>query len=157
MNKIIVSLLLFLAFANGNAQIVKPVKWSSKVEKISDTEFNLVMQGKIDADWHLYSQYSGGFGDEHGYCSENHQGKAITHFRRGVEIDGRSRNLSCWGGVAEPQSTKARGSVKIPAFLVRRRQTETSPEWGEREAEKTARSCCHFGSKSNGFLLVLIL
>ena len=58
MNKIIFSLLLFLAFANSNAQIVKPVKWSSKVEKISDTEFNLVMEGKIDADWHLYSQYT---------------------------------------------------------------------------------------------------
>ena len=58
MNKIIITLLLFLAFTNGNAQIVKPVKWSSKVEKISDTEFNLVMQGKIDEGWHLYSQYT---------------------------------------------------------------------------------------------------
>lgn len=58
MNKIVLSLLLFLAFANSNAQIVKPVKWTSKVEKISDSEFNLVMQGKIDADWHLYSQYT---------------------------------------------------------------------------------------------------
>lgn len=58
MNKIVLSLLFFLAFANSNAQIVKPVKWTSKVEKISDTEFNLVMQGKIDADWHLYSQYT---------------------------------------------------------------------------------------------------
>lgn len=58
MNKILFSLLLFFAFTSGNAQIVKPVKWSSKVEKISDTEFNLVMEGKIEADWHLYSQYT---------------------------------------------------------------------------------------------------
>lgn len=58
MNKLLLTLLLFLAFANINAQIVKPVKWTSKVEKISDTEFNLVMEGKIDDEWHLYSQYT---------------------------------------------------------------------------------------------------
>jgi thiol:disulfide interchange protein len=58
MNKLLATLLLFLAFANGNAQIVKPVKWISKTEKISDTEFNLVMQGKIDDEWHVYSQFT---------------------------------------------------------------------------------------------------
>ena len=58
MNKIVLTLLLFLAFANGNSQIVKPVKWTSKVEKISDTEFNLVMEGKIDDEWHVYSQFT---------------------------------------------------------------------------------------------------
>ncbi|MCF6133398.1 protein-disulfide reductase DsbD family protein [Flavobacterium wongokense] len=58
MNKIVLSLLLFLAFANGNAQIVKPVKWTSKVEKISDTEYNLIMDGKIDDEWHMYSQFT---------------------------------------------------------------------------------------------------
>lgn len=58
MNRIIFSLLLFLAFANNNAQIVKPVKWKTKVEKLSDTEFNLVMNGTIDEGWHLYSQYT---------------------------------------------------------------------------------------------------
>ena len=58
MKKILFFLLSFLAFANCNAQIVKPVKWTSKVEKISATEFNLVMQGKIEADWHVYSQFT---------------------------------------------------------------------------------------------------
>ena len=58
MKKALFFLLSFLAFANSNAQIVKPVKWTSKVEKVSDTEFNLVMEGKIDADWHVYSQYT---------------------------------------------------------------------------------------------------
>jgi thiol:disulfide interchange protein len=58
MNKIVLTLLTFLAFANINAQIVKPVKWTSKVEKISDTEFSLVMEGKIDDDWHVYSQFT---------------------------------------------------------------------------------------------------
>ena len=58
MKRILFSLVLFLAFNSINAQILKPVKWSSKVEKISDTEFNLIMEGKIDADWHLYSQFT---------------------------------------------------------------------------------------------------
>ncbi|HNP33395.1 MAG TPA: cytochrome c biogenesis protein CcdA [Flavobacterium sp.] len=58
MNKILLSLLFFWAFANGNAQILKPVKWSTKVEKVSDTEFNLVMNGSIDEGWHLYSQFT---------------------------------------------------------------------------------------------------
>jgi len=58
MKKVLFFLLIFLAFAYGNAQIVKPVKWTSKVEKLSETEFNLVMQGKIDDEWHVYSQFT---------------------------------------------------------------------------------------------------
>jgi thiol:disulfide interchange protein DsbD len=58
MKKALFFLLIFLALANGNAQIVKPVKWTSKVEKLSETEFNLVMQGKIDDEWHVYSQFT---------------------------------------------------------------------------------------------------
>lgn len=40
------------------AQIINPVKWSAKVEKITDTEYNLVMNGIIDSGWHLYSQFT---------------------------------------------------------------------------------------------------
>jgi thiol:disulfide interchange protein DsbD len=58
MKKVLFFLLIFLAFAYGNAQIVKPVKWTSKVEKLSGTEYNLVMQGKIDDEWHVYSQFT---------------------------------------------------------------------------------------------------
>ena len=58
MKKVLFFLLIFLALANGNAQIVKPVKWTSKVEKLSDSEFNLVMEGKIDDEWHVYSQFT---------------------------------------------------------------------------------------------------
>ena len=58
MKRILLSILLLLAFANVNSQIIKPVKWSSKVEKISDAEFNLVMNGKIDEGWHVYSQFT---------------------------------------------------------------------------------------------------
>jgi thiol:disulfide interchange protein DsbD len=58
MKKVLFFLFSFLALANLNAQIVKPVKWSTKVEKLSDSEFNLVMEGKIDEGWHVYSQFT---------------------------------------------------------------------------------------------------
>ena len=58
MNKLLAALLVLFVFTSGTAQIVKPVKWTSKTEKISDTEFNLIMQGKIDDEWHVYSQYT---------------------------------------------------------------------------------------------------
>lgn len=39
-----------------NAQIHDPVKWSTSVAKISDTEFDVIATANIDGDWHLYSQ-----------------------------------------------------------------------------------------------------
>lgn len=48
----------FFALAISTAQIVNPVKWTSKVEKITDTEYNLVMNGSIESGWHLYSQFT---------------------------------------------------------------------------------------------------
>ncbi|WP_377712356.1 protein-disulfide reductase DsbD family protein [Pseudofulvibacter geojedonensis] len=38
------------------AQIFKPVKWTGEVEKLSETEFNLIYKAKIEDHWHLYSQ-----------------------------------------------------------------------------------------------------
>ena len=58
MKKLLSILLAFTAFLNVNSQILNPVKWTTKVEKISDTEFNLVLSGTIDAGWHVYSQFT---------------------------------------------------------------------------------------------------
>ncbi len=58
MKKIVLLLLAFLAFANVNSQLLDPVKWTSKIEKISDTEYNLVFEGTIEKDWHVYSQFT---------------------------------------------------------------------------------------------------
>jgi len=58
MKKIFFLLLAFLAFTHVNSQIVNPVKWSTRTEKISETEFNLVFEGDLDPDWHLYSQFT---------------------------------------------------------------------------------------------------
>lgn len=58
MKKVLFFIFTFLAFANGFSQIINPVKWTSKVQKLSETEFNLVMEGKIEDEWHVYSQFT---------------------------------------------------------------------------------------------------
>ncbi|SHM07046.1 protein-disulfide reductase DsbD family protein [Flavobacterium saccharophilum] len=40
----------------GNAQVLDPVKWTTAVEKISDTEYKLISKAVIQQGWHLYSQ-----------------------------------------------------------------------------------------------------
>lgn len=51
-------LLSILATSLSFSQIVEPAKWTSRVEKISETEYNLVFEAKIDKDWHIYSQFT---------------------------------------------------------------------------------------------------
>ncbi|CAM3477451.1 protein-disulfide reductase DsbD family protein [Flavobacterium chungbukense] len=54
------SLLLFLfffAFAKGNAQILEPVKWTSKIEKKGNNAV-LIFDAVIEKDWHMYSQFT---------------------------------------------------------------------------------------------------
>lgn len=58
MKKILVILITFLAFANVNAQILDPVKWTTKIEKTSDNTYLLTFDGVIEKDWHLYSQFT---------------------------------------------------------------------------------------------------
>jgi len=58
MKKVLFLLLALLSFSGISAQIVKPVKWAQRLEKISDNEFNLVMEGTIDDNWHVYSQFT---------------------------------------------------------------------------------------------------
>ncbi|CAN1495622.1 COG4232 Thiol,disulfide interchange protein [Flavobacteriaceae bacterium] len=58
MKKLLFLLFAFLVYTNGIAQILDPVKWKSKTEKISETEFNLVLEGTIESGWHVYSQFT---------------------------------------------------------------------------------------------------
>jgi thiol:disulfide interchange protein len=58
MKKVIFLLLVFLAFANVNAQILDPAKWTTKIEKKSDNTYILVFDAVIEKDWHLYSQFT---------------------------------------------------------------------------------------------------
>ncbi len=55
MKKIILAILL-LVNATSFSQVFEPVKWSTSVEKISETEYNLITTATIDSGWHLYSQ-----------------------------------------------------------------------------------------------------
>lgn len=58
-NNAIVFLLFFLfAFAKGNAQILEPVKWTSKIEKKAGNNAVLIFDGVIEKDWHMYSQFT---------------------------------------------------------------------------------------------------
>lgn len=58
MKKIIFILFTFLVVAKGNAQILEPVKWSSKIEKKSATNYILVFDAVIEKEWHMYSQFT---------------------------------------------------------------------------------------------------
>jgi thiol:disulfide interchange protein len=58
MRKLLFTLLAVLSFTTLFSQIVKPVKWSSKVEKVSANEFNLIFDAVIEPEWHVYSQHT---------------------------------------------------------------------------------------------------
>jgi len=49
---------LIFAQIGGEPQMVEPVKWTSNLEKVSDTEYNIVVKAIIEKGWHLYSQYN---------------------------------------------------------------------------------------------------
>ena len=61
----IIALLLFMvvlpfgAYAQSDDN---PVVWEQKINKISETEYELVMQAKILEGWHMYSQFTSEFG-----------------------------------------------------------------------------------------------
>jgi thiol:disulfide interchange protein len=56
MKKFFYSLIAFWLANTALAQVLDPVKWKTKVEQKSATEFVLVMDAKIDNGWHFYSQ-----------------------------------------------------------------------------------------------------
>ena len=58
MKKIVVLLVMALAFAKGNAQLLNPVKWTTQIEKKSEGNYALTFNGVIDTGWHLYSQFT---------------------------------------------------------------------------------------------------
>ncbi|WP_042243194.1 protein-disulfide reductase DsbD domain-containing protein [Jejuia pallidilutea] len=48
-------ILLFTSTLNY-AQVLKPVTWETSVEKVSNSNYNLVFTATISNHWHLYSQ-----------------------------------------------------------------------------------------------------
>ncbi|TDO94986.1 protein-disulfide reductase DsbD family protein [Flavobacterium sp. 245] len=58
-SKSLLFLLFFLfSFAKSNAQILEPVKWTSKIEKKAGNNAVLIFDGTIEKDWHMYSQFT---------------------------------------------------------------------------------------------------
>ncbi len=57
MNKLRISLLLVLlaTLLPAFGQILEPVKWKFSINKLSDTEAEVIADAKIDKSWHLYS------------------------------------------------------------------------------------------------------
>ena len=59
MKKIIFLLILFLSgISNAQEAIINPVKWNSEIIKISDTEFDILLKGTIEKEWHVFSQFT---------------------------------------------------------------------------------------------------
>ncbi|HEY0092180.1 MAG TPA: cytochrome c biogenesis protein CcdA, partial [Flavobacterium sp.] len=58
MKKWFLLFLLVAVSAEVSSQILDPVKWKTRTERISDTEFHLVFEGAIESDWHVYSQFT---------------------------------------------------------------------------------------------------
>ncbi|CAM4030557.1 cytochrome c biogenesis protein CcdA [Flavobacterium branchiophilum] len=58
MRKLFLFLFLIIGLFQIQAQIKNPVKWTTKIDKISENEFLLIVNGAIDSGWHLYSQFT---------------------------------------------------------------------------------------------------
>lgn len=56
--KKVFSIIALIVVFFGTAQIVDPVKWSAKVVKLSESEFDLITTANIEEGWHLYSQFT---------------------------------------------------------------------------------------------------
>lgn len=48
--------LLLLITTISYSQILEPVKWTTETKKISDTEYDLIINATIEPNYHLYSQ-----------------------------------------------------------------------------------------------------
>jgi len=57
MKKILIVIFLLSSWLS-KAQIETPVTWSSSFEKISETEYDLIMSASIIPGWHMYSQFT---------------------------------------------------------------------------------------------------
>jgi thiol:disulfide interchange protein DsbD len=58
MKKLATLLLLLSMTLAGFAQIIDPVKWTFKVNDLSETESELVFTAQLENGWHLYSQHT---------------------------------------------------------------------------------------------------
>lgn len=53
----LLAILSFLSLG-AYAQMQDPVKWKSRIEKLSDTEYQVFLDASLEGEWHMYSQYT---------------------------------------------------------------------------------------------------
>ena len=58
MKKVLFIVVAILTFVTAKAQLVDPVKWTTKIERKSTTNFILTFSGVVEKDWHMYSQFT---------------------------------------------------------------------------------------------------
>ncbi len=58
LRRILISIFALFVVVQLQAQLINPVKWTTRVDKVSDSEANLVMTAVIDKTWHLFSQHT---------------------------------------------------------------------------------------------------
>ncbi len=49
-------LFALFAFTSLQSQVLDPVKWTTSIKKVSETEYDLISKAIIEKNWHLYSQ-----------------------------------------------------------------------------------------------------
>ena len=54
--KVVLTILLLLQGNRAFSQIYDPVSWETSIEKLSDTEYELISRATIEPGWHLYAQ-----------------------------------------------------------------------------------------------------
>lgn len=55
--RVVALFILFFAFINTSYAQLEPVQWSFDVEKVSDTEYDVIFTAKIDKGWSVYSPH----------------------------------------------------------------------------------------------------
>lgn len=90
MKYILAVCIVLISTISVNAQIHDPVKWSTSVEKVSETEYVLVATATIDMGWHLYSQTV----PEGGPIATNFSFKSNTNYlKRGNTKEGKGHTV----------------------------------------------------------------
>ncbi len=56
--RIIATIITLFWISLSFGQIEDPVKWTSNIIKVSETEYDLVFKASIEKDWHLYSSFN---------------------------------------------------------------------------------------------------
>ena len=56
MKKLFFLLIIIASLNSAFSQVFNPIEWKTSVEKLSETEYNLITTATIDKGWHLYAQ-----------------------------------------------------------------------------------------------------